>query len=333
MRDVRKFGRRELLLALASAAAPAGLLRAQGSAGPYPTRLIRIVTPFAAGGAIDVLCRVIAERLAAQLGQQVIVDAKPGASTIVGADFVAKAPADGYTLLITTSGTLISNLIFFNKLPYAAKDFVPITQISLGSVIMVGPGNAPYNNLREFAAWARAQGRPISFASWGIGTSGHMFGELLKKNHGIDLNHVPYRGDVTAYADVRGGTLDVAFGSPISARPLMAAGHIKAIGMTGPRRPAAMPNLALFSEQGYSGFELAGFVAAYAPAGTPKAIVDRLSAEFVKAIRQPEVTAKMLEQGQEPIANTPEEAERAYAQEFPKWEAMIKSTGVTVSQQ
>lgn len=332
MMNVSHFNRRHALLAGASLAL-VDRSQAQGSAGAFPSKPIRIITPFAAGGAIDVLCRVIAERLSSQLGQQVLVDPKPGASTIVGADIVAKAPADGYTLLITTSGTLISNVVFFNKLPYAPKDFVPITQISLGSVILVAPGTAPYSNLKEFSAWAKAQGRPVSFASWGIGTSGHMFGELLKKNYGIDLNHVPYRGDVQAYADVRGGTLDVAFGSPVSARPMIAAGHLKAIGMTGPRRPAAMPNLALFSEQGFNGFELAGFVAAYAPAGTPRAIVDKLSAEFVKAIRHPEVTARMLEQGQEPIANTPDEAERAYAQEFPKWEAMIKSTGVTVTQQ
>ncbi len=332
MMNVSHFNRRHALLAGASLAL-VGRSQAQGSAGAFPSKPIRIITPFAAGGAIDVLCRVIAERLSSQLGQQVLVDPKPGASTIVGADIVAKAPADGYTLLITTSGTLISNVVFFNKLPYAPKDFVPITQISLGSVILVAPGTAPYSNLKEFSAWAKAQGRPVSFASWGIGTSGHMFGELLKKNYGIDLNHVPYRGDVQAYADVRGGTLDVAFGSPVSARPMIAAGHLKAIGMTGPRRPAAMPNLALFSEQGFNGFELAGFVAAYAPAGTPRAVVEKLSAEFVKAIRHPEVTARMLEQGQEPIANTPDEAERAYAQEFPKWEAMIKSTGVTVTQQ
>ena len=331
MTNVSRFNRRQALAAGATLAL-IGRSHAQSRAA-YPNKPIRIVTPFAAGGAIDVLCRVIAERLGTQLGQQVLVDPKPGASTIVGADIVAKAPADGYTLLITTSGTLISNVVFFNKLPYAAKDFVPITQISLGSVILVAPGTATYSNLKEFAAWAKAQGRPISFASWGIGTSGHMFGELLKKNYGIELNHVPYRGDVQAYADVRGGTLDVAFGSPISARPMIGAGHLKAIGMTGPRRPAAMPNLALFSEQGFNGFELAGFVAAYAPAGTPRAIVDKLSTEFVKAIRHPEVTARMLEQGQEPIANTPDEAERAYAQEFPKWEAMIKSTGVTVTQQ
>jgi tripartite-type tricarboxylate transporter receptor subunit TctC len=329
MKRLDAMHRRQLLLSAAALAAPA----AWAQSAAYPSRPLRIVTPFAAGGAIDVLCRVIAERLATQLGQQVLVDPKPGASTIVGADIVAKAPADGYTLLITTSGTLISNVVFFNKLPYAPKDFVPITQISLGSVILVAAGNAPFGNLKELAAWAKTLGRPVSFASWGIGTSGHMFGELLKKNHGIELNHVPYRGDVQAYADVRGGTLDLAFGSPVSARPMIAAGHIKAVGMTGPRRPAAMPNLALFSEQGFNGFELAGFVAAYAPAGTPRAIVERLSAEFVKAIRHPEVTAKMLEQGQEPIANTPDEAERAYALEFPKWEAMIKSTGVTVTQQ
>lgn len=284
---------------------------AQAQAQAYPNRPIKIVTPFAPGGAIDVLTRVIAERLGQQLGQTVIVDAKPGASTIIGADFVAKSAPDGYTLLVTTSGTLISNVAFQTKLPYAAKDFANITQISLGSVLMVGPGNAPYSNLTEFAAWAKAQNRAISFASWGIATSGHMFGELLKKNYGINLNHVPYKGDVTAFTDIRGGVLDVAFDSPVSARPMITAGHIKAIGMTGPRRPAAMPDLALFSEQGYAGFELAGYVAAYAPAGTPKAVIDRLNAEFVKAIRSPDISAKLIEQGQEPIANSPEEADRA----------------------
>jgi tripartite-type tricarboxylate transporter receptor subunit TctC len=267
-----------------------------------------------------------------KIGQQVLVEAKPGASTIIGADAVAKAAPDGYTLLMTTSGTLISNIIFYNKLPYAVKDFVPITQTSLGSVVFVGAGNAPYANLKEFATWAKTQNRPINFGSWGQGTSGHIFGEMLKKNYGIEMNHVPYKGDVAAFTDIRGGVLDVAFGSPTSSKPMIAQGHLKALGMTGPRRPAAMADVPMFSEQGFNGFELAGFVAVYAPAGTPKPIIEKLSAEFAKVIRQPDVTARMLEQGQEPIANTPEEAEKAYRQEFPKWEAMIKSTGVTPPQ-
>ena len=302
---------------------------ASAQAQSYPNRPVKIVTPFAAGGAIDVLTRVIAERMAVQLGQPVVVDAKPGASTIIGADIVAKSPADGYTLLLTTSGTLISNVIFQPRLPYAPKDFAHVTQVSLGSVVMVGPGNAPYANLKEFATWAKAQNRPINFGSWGAGSSGHMFGELLKKNYGINMTHVAYKGDQASFADIRGGVLDVAFGSPVSSKPLIAGGHLKALGMTGPRRPATMADVPLFSEQGFSGFELAGFVAVYAPAGTPKPIIDRLNNEFVKAIRQPDVTARMIDQGQEPIANTADEAERAYAQEFPKWEAMIKSTGVT----
>lgn len=325
--------RRQLILAPALAGALSALaLPSQAQSAPYPNRPIKIVTPFAAGGAIDVLCRVVAERLAQQLGVAVVVDAKPGASTIIGADFVSKAAPDGYTLLITTSGTLLTNPVFFNKLPYAVSDFVAITQISLGSVLLIAPGNAPYGNLKELAAWAKAQNRPISFGSWGVGTSGHMFGELLKKNYGINLNHVAYRGDQAAYADVRGGVLDLSFGSPVSAKPLIAAGHIKPIGMTGPRRPGAMPDVPLFSEQGFSGFELAGFVAAYAPAATPRPIVERLSAEFVKAIRAPDISARMVDQGQDPIANTPDEAERAHRQELPKWEALIKSTGVTPPQ-
>ncbi len=295
----------------------------------YPSRTVRIVTPFAAGGAIDVLCRVIAEQLALRLGQTVVVEPRPGASTIIGADVVAKAAPDGHTLLITTSATHLTNPVFFSKLPYdAVRDFTPVTQIALGSVIFAGPGNAPYSNLTEFAAWAKAQNRPVNFGSWGVGSSGHMFGERLKKDYGINLNHVPYKGDVQAYTDIRGGSLDVSFGSPVSAKGLVRSGALKVIGMTGPRRSPAMPEIPLFSEQGFAGFDLAGYVAVYAPGATPKAIVDRLAREFAAVIRMPEVTARMLDQGQEPIANTPEEFAAYFKREFPRWEALIKASGV-----
>lgn len=326
-----QLGRRRALAAMVCAVgALAGPALAQTEA--YPARPVRILVPYPPGGPIDVLARTIAERLAVQLGQAVYVESKPGANTIIGADHVAKSAPDGYTILLTTSGTLISNVVFYPKLPYAPKDFVGLTQISRGTVILVGAGNAPYSNLKQFAQWARTQGRPISFASWGAGSVGHMFGELLKKNYGIALNHVPYRGDQAAYNDIRGGVLDVAFGSTVSAKPMIAAGYLKAIGMTGPRRAKTMPDLPTFAEQGFTEFDLAGYTAAYVPSATPRRIVEQLSREMIKVLNIPEVVARLLEQGQDPIANSTEEAEHAYRREFPLWEAMIKSTGVTPPQ-
>jgi tripartite-type tricarboxylate transporter receptor subunit TctC len=320
--------RRGVLKALAATAA-ASLpwpLRAQDT---FPSKPIRVVVPFAPGGAIDVAVRALAEKAASLLGQPVVVDAKPGAATIVGADAVAKAAPDGYTILITTSSTTINNASVYKKLPYdPANSFAPVTMVSLGSVMFAGPASAPYGNLKEFAAWAKAQNRPISYGSWGIGSSGHLFGELLRTRHGLNMQHVAYKGDVAALTDVRGGVLDTTFTSPVSARPLVRAGAIKALGMTGPRRSGGLPELATFGEQGFAGFELAGYVAVYVPAGTPRPVIDRLNKAFVAAIRTPEVTQRLIDQGQDPIAGTPEELQAIYNHDFPLWTGMLKAAGI-----
>jgi tripartite-type tricarboxylate transporter receptor subunit TctC len=295
----------------------------------FPSRPVRVVVPFVAGGAIDVAVRVMTEKAASYLGQTMVVDAKPGAATIVGADVVAKAAPDGYTVLVTTSSTTINNAGAFKKLPYdPAASFAPVTLVSLGSVMFSGQANAPYNNLKEFAAWAKAQNRPISYGTWGIGSSAHLFGELLRTRYGLNMSHVPYKGDVAALADVRGGVLDTTFSSPVSARPLVRANAIKALGMTGPRRSGGLPELETFGEQGFSGFELAGYVAVYVPAGTPRAVIDKLNKAFVAAIRTPEVSQRLIDQGQDPIASTPEELAAVYARDFPQWIALMKTAGV-----
>ena len=305
----------------------AGAAVAQPSAA-WPTKPIRLVSPFNPGGAIDVLNRVIAEKLGPRLGQQVYVDALPGANTIKGADVVAKAPPDGYTFMITTMSTHVNNTVLFAKLPYdAARDFTPITQVSLGSVLLVAPANAPYADLKGFVAWAKQQKRPISYGSWGIGSSAHVYGEILVNNFGMSLNHVPYKGEVPAVTDVIGGSLDVTFSSPVGAKPHVASGRLKALGMTGPQRSAAMPEVPTFAEQGFSGFDLAVWVAAYAPPGTPKPIVDRLQREIAAVIRLPDVTQKMVEQGQTPLGNTPDEFAAAFAKDAPRWITLIKASG------
>lgn len=302
-----------------------------GAQSEFPSRPLRLITPFAPGGAIDVLTRTIAERLSARLGQPVVVDAIPGANTIIGTQALLKAPADGHTFMITTMSTTVNNPVMYAKLPYdVSKDFAPITQLSFGSVLLVAPASAPYKDVKGFIDWAKAQNRPINYGSWGIGSSGHLYGQILKRDHGVNLNHVPYKGDVLAIVDVRNGNLDLTFSSPTSAKPQVASGQIKAIGMTGPRRSESMPELATFGEQGVPGFELPVWVGVYAPAGTPRPVVERLQRELKVVIADPDITKRMLDQGQAPIVNTPEEFTANYKADFPKWEALIRASGAKV---
>ena len=324
---IRPARRALLLLAALAALAPAPAALAQAA---WPAKPIRLVSPFHPGGAIDVLNRVIAEKLTVRLGQQVFVDAIPGANTVKGAEAVARAPADGYTFMITTMSTHVNNTVLFAKLPFdPVKDFTPITQVSLGSVLLVAPAGAPYNDLKGFVAWARQQNRPISYGSWGIGSSAHIYGSLLARDHGMSLNHVPYKGEVPAITDVIGGTLDVTFASPVGARPMVAGGKIKALGMTGPQRSAAMPDVPTFDEQGFKGIDLPVWVAAYAPAGTPAPIVERLQREIAAVIRLPDVLPKLVDQGQTPLGNTPAEFAAAFAADAPRWIALIRASGAT----
>jgi tripartite-type tricarboxylate transporter receptor subunit TctC len=319
--------KRLLLVAAAAAILLPTAVVAQG--GPaWPAKPIRLVSPFNPGGAIDVLNRILAEKLSQRLGQQVFVDAVPGANTIKGADVVAKAAPDGYTFMITTMSTHVNNTVLFTKLPFdPVKDFAPITQVSLGSVLLTAPATAPYSDLKGFVAWAKAQKRPISYGSWGVGSSANVYGEILAKDHGVSLTHVPYKGEQPAIADVIGGNLDVTFASPVGAKPQVIAGKLKALGMTGPARSAAMADVPTFEEQGFKGFELPIWVAAYAPAGTPKAIVDRLQKEIAAVIHLPDVMPKMVDQGQTPLGNTPEEFAAAFAKDAPTWINYIKASG------
>ncbi len=190
---------------------------------------------------------------------------------------MARAAPDGYTFMITTMSTTVNNRIMYSKtLPYDPdKDLAPITQLSYGTVLFVGPGNAPYNDLKGFIAWAKGKDR-VTYGSWGIASWGHLAGQILKREAGLNLEHVPYKGDVLAITDVQNGGLDSTFASPTSAKPRIASGGVKPIAMTGPQRSASMPELATFTEQGVPNVDLAIWVGAYAPAGTPRPIIDRL---------------------------------------------------------
>jgi tripartite-type tricarboxylate transporter receptor subunit TctC len=298
----------------------------------YPSRPIRLITPFNPGGAIDVYSRLIAEPLGRRLGQNVVVEAIAGANTIVGTQALVRAAPDGHTFMITTMSTAVNNKILFSRtLPYdPERDLAPITQLSYGSVLLVAPARAPYSDAKGMIEWIRAQARPVTYGSWGIASWGHLAGQILKRDHGLNLEHVPYKGDVPALTDVQNGNLDLTFASPTSAIPRIAAGAVKPIAMTGPQRSASMPDLATFSEQGIPNVDLAIWVGAYAPAGTPRPILERLQRELRAVIHAPEVREKMIAQGQTPIGNTPEEFVANVRADFPKWEALIRASGAKI---
>jgi len=297
----------------------------------WPSRPVRIVVPFNPGGAIDAMVRVIADALTPRLGQQVIVDPKPGANTIVGADIVAKAPPDGYTFLITTNSTHTNNPSLYAKLPFdPAKDLAPVSLVSLGTILLAAKGDAPFNDLKGMAAWVKKLGRPATYGSWGIGSSGHLYGLMLEKTLGGYYSHVPYRGDVQALQDVANGTLDLTWASPVSARPQIATGKVKALAAAGSKRSASMPELSTFAEQLVPGFDLSLFVAAYAPAGTPSDIVDRMQHEIRAALGHADVGEKLIAQGQTPVGSTPHELAKVLARETPIWADLIQQSGAKV---
>lgn len=303
-----------------------GITAAQGE---YPSKPVRLITPFSPGGAIDLYSRLIAEPLSRRLGQNVVVEAIAGANTIVGTQAFIRSAPDGYTFMVTTMSTTVNNRILFAKsLPYDPdKDLAPITQLSYGTVLLVGSAKAPYNDLKGFIEWTKAQNRPVNYGSWGVASWGHLAGQILKRELGLDLEHVPYKGDVLALNDVQNGALDVTFSSPTSAKPRIAGGTIKPLAMTGPQRSASMPEVATFTEQGVANVDLAIWVGAYAPAGTPRPIIERLQKELKTVINLPEVRERMLFQGQTPVGNTPEEFAANVRADLPKWEALIKASG------
>ncbi len=297
----------------------------------YPVRPVRLITPFNPGGAIDIYSRTIAEPLGRRLGQNIIVEPIAGANTISGTQQLVRAKPDGYTFMITTMSTTVNNRFLIANLSYDPdKDLAPITQLSYGTVLFVGSAKAPYDDARGFIAWVKAQNRPVTYGSWGIASWGHLAGQILKRDLGLNLEHVPYKGDVPAINDVQNGALDTAFASPTSAKPRIAGGAIKAIAMTGPQRSASMPELATFTEQGVPNVDLAIWVGAYAPAGTPRPIIDRLQREMKAVIALPEVKERMVAQGQTPVGNTPEEFVANVRADLPRWKALIEASGAKI---
>ncbi|HMS04209.1 MAG TPA: tripartite tricarboxylate transporter substrate-binding protein [Burkholderiaceae bacterium] len=322
------FSRRSLVFAGLGGIAALPGVRAQTPA-PVPTRPVRIVPFGAPGGPIDTLARVYAERLQQRWGQPVIVDAKPGASGIVAADFVAKAAPDGHTVMMTLPLTHVNLPILQAKMPYdPVADFTPLSMVATGGAVLVARASAPYGNLKEVIEVGRRQGKPLYYGTWGNGSTAHLFGELLKRQTDVPLTHVAYKAEAQVHQDLFGENLDFAWANPATARGHVQSGKMKVLGIAGTRRVSALPQVPTFAEQGFAGFDVDSWVGLYAPARLPAPWQETWATALREITRQPEVSARLTAFGFEPLANTPAEFTERYKADFPRTAELIRAAGV-----
>ena len=314
-----------MLASIGSAALPVA------KAADYPTKPIRLIIPFGAGGPTDTLGRALAERLTAQFGQNVVVENRTGAGGNIGTDLVAKATPDGYTLLLTTNGPLAGNLTLFKQLPYdPLKDFAPITLFTyLPNMLAVHP-SLPVNNFAEFIEYVKARPNQLSFGSGGNGTSSHLAGELLKVMTGIQMTHIPYKGDGASMTDIISGQIPIVFCSVLAGMRYIDSGRIKVLAVTSAKRVPAIGNVPTIAESGLPGYDLAAWYSVMAPAGTPRDIIQKLNSTIVGIINTPDFKAKIEGMGGIPVGSTPEAVTAIIKEDIPKWAKLIKESGAKV---
>jgi tripartite-type tricarboxylate transporter receptor subunit TctC len=294
----------------------------------YPARAIRIVVPLPAGGGADIVARIIGERLTRRLGQQVLVDNRPGGGTVIGADFAAKSPPDGYTLLLGTATTHAINASLVRKLPYdPVKDFSPVTLVAVLPQIIVAHPSLPVPTLRELIALARKRPGEIFFASTGNGSANHLGGEMLNAMAGIKTVHVPYKGASPALADLLAGQIQFMFTTIPPALPQVRAGKLRALAVASARRSTLLPDLATTAETGAKGVEASSWNGVLVPAGTPRDIVLRLHVELSTVMKLAEVGERLAGAGVEPMLTTPEEFAAYIESETARYAKVVRVSG------
>ncbi len=306
------------------------LLAASSSAFPqaYPTKPIRIVVPLSAGGTTDVVMRLISPKLSESLGQQVVIDNRPGAGGNIGANVVAKAAPDGYTLLMGTSSSHGTNVTLYSKMPYdAVNDFTPITLVGYVPFIMMVHPSLGVTSVKELIALAKSKPGQINYASSGNGTSSHLGMEMLKTMAGIDLIHIPYKGTAPANQDLLAGHVSIQFDGVPAALPFIRSGKVRGLAVTSPKRISAAPELPTIAESGVPGFEYTAWVGIMAPAGIPREIVARLNTEITRILNLPEIKDRLLALGFEAAPSTPEQFATHIKAEIAKWEKVVKASG------
>jgi len=300
-------------------------------ADSYPTKPIRLIVPYPAGGTTDILARLFAMQLGARLKQTVVVENRGGASGAIGSVEVARAAPDGYTLLMASSSTHGINSAVYKKLPYdAVKDFAPVTMVASTPNIIVVNNSVPVKNLQELIALAKAEPGKLNFGSTSLGGSPHMSAELLKMMTGIDMVHVPYKGAAPMLSDLLGGQIQIGFDNLPSTINFVRTGKVRAIAVTTPQRWPGAPDIPTVAERGLPGYDVSGWFGLLAPAGTPKAILETLQQNVAAAEKDPEVAKHMLELGAQPIGNSPEAFAAQIKLDVEKWKKVVQATGVKV---
>jgi len=295
----------------------------------YPNKPVRWVVPFPPGGSADIMGRMIGQDLAKTLGQQVVIENRAGASAIVGSEYVAKSPADGYTLLQANVSQMTIHPSLYPKLPYdPLKDFAPVTVLGVVTSVVVTTPALPVKSIQDLVALARKRPGLLNFTSSGAGASTHLTGELLKQRAGIAMTHISYKGSGPALTDVMAGFVEVMFEILPSALPFINAGKLKVLAVTGKDRSPVLKTVPTLAESGFPGFDMVSWQALVAPANTPKPVIDKLNAEVARVLRTPEMKEKMIGLGTEVVANTPEQFAQYLREEMAKWSKIVKDAGI-----
>jgi tripartite-type tricarboxylate transporter receptor subunit TctC len=317
---------RRLALALAATA-----LSASAFAQAWPAKPIRIVVPFPPGGGTDIIARETSQRVAAATGWTFVIDNKPGAGGNLGVDAVAKAPADGYTLVLGQTSNLAINPTLYAKMPYdSQKDLVPIVLLANAPLVMVTGSSKSYKTLADAVNAAKAKPGEVNFASPGNGTVAHLTSEMFQKAAGISTQHVPYKGASQALTDVISGNVDLYMSSVPTLLGHIKQGKVRALAVTSAKRVDDLPNVPTINESGYKGFDAATWFGLLAPAGTPKDVIAKLNAEFNKALKVPELNKRLSDEGADPAGGTPEQFAALIKDDIPRWGRVVKESGAKV---
>lgn len=301
----------------------------QAQAQNYPNKAIRMLVPSTPGGSVDTLARAVGPKLSERFKEQVVVDNRAGAGGVIAGELTAKAPPDGYTLMMGTIASLCTNVSLHKKLPYdPVKDFAPVTLVATQNLMLTVHPSLPAKTVKELVALSKRSGSNITFASAGNGAGGHLSGELFKLLTGAQMTHIPYKGVAPAMVDVISGQVSLTFPSIISAMPQVKSGKLRALAVTGAKRSVAAPDLPTMQEAGVQGYESTTWYGVVAPSATPRDIVTKLSSEIVAILKDPSVRDRLSADGADPVGSTPEEFGKHIQTEIVKWAKVIKGAGL-----
>ncbi|MET1116416.1 MAG: tripartite tricarboxylate transporter substrate binding protein [Comamonas sp.] len=324
--------RRIFLRAALSCVALALPFAAQAQDGSaYPAKSIRLIVPFPPGGGTDAIARALGERMSADLKQSFVIENKPGAGGILGADATARSPADGYTLFVGTNSSLVTNKFLYAKLPYDPDGFELIGLVGITPLVVVSNPSVPAKTIPELVAYAKANPGKLSYASFGAGTTSHLAAEMFKQRAGIDMLHVPYKGAAEALPAIIGGQVSVYFDTIVSSIPHVKSGKLLALGVTSAKRSATLPNLPTIAEQGYPGYEMFPWYGLVAPKGTPKDVLEKLRASLARALADPKLVERLGPTGAEVTPMTASEFQEFVRTDTGKTEKVVKAAGVTLN--